>query len=170
MLGTGQLRFSENGRPFWVLVALTVLLLAWVSASLAESQSPGTLVGGLRRDLQALRLQLEPVGSSATAGARSTVAFNADIGDGGPAFRHASLVTISRAASRRLERLIVAYHESGDAAGADQAAALRLDMMALRQQVGTLAKIDGPAARAAADNLVMRLDQGLARLGATPAR
>lgn len=167
----GRLSFSEVGRPFWVLVALAVLLLAWVSIGLAGTTSTRLLVEGLRRDLAALRLQLEPRERSSLDIGRRTAAFNADVGDGGPAFRHASLVTLGRAAGRRLERLMVALGDAGDPAGAARAAALRLQMVDLQRRIEELGKAGDADARARApetERLIVILDQRLAALLGNP--
>jgi hypothetical protein len=167
MFRAGRLSFSEVGRPFWSLVALAVLLLSWVSIGLAQSPSR-LLVDGLRRDLAALHLQLEPTGRASNEPGRPTAAFNTDIGDGGPVFRHASLVTIGRAAGRRLDRLTTALEEAGDRARAVRAAGLRLEMVDLQRRIETLgAAIDPVTARARAEEtqqLIVALDQQLANL------
>ena len=62
-----------------------------------------------RDDTPILRAQLEQVDRWPGEPGRQLVAFNADLGDGGPAFRRHSMITIVRAATRRLDRLISAY-------------------------------------------------------------
>ena len=59
MFHWSPLRCSEHQRPFWLLVALAVMLLVSVSVTVAEAASPARLVGNLQRDLGALRAQLE---------------------------------------------------------------------------------------------------------------
>ena len=102
MFGSALLKCSEHQRPFWLTVALSVLLLAWVSIAMAHDADPTRLAYGLKRDFSALRAQLEQIDPwNADAGGQ-TVAFNADLGDGGAAFRRDSMVTMVHVAARRL--------------------------------------------------------------------
>ena len=166
MFGSALLRCSEHQRPFWLTVALSVLLLASVSITIAHAADPTRLAHGLKRDFGALRAQLEIDPSGKEAGGQS-VAFNADLGDGGAAFRRDSMATIVHAASRRLERLIEGYRQNGDAARARTAEALRLAMYDLQRQIDQLARAAEPAeAEAALARIEALLNRAEGELGA----
>jgi hypothetical protein len=149
MFGSGILKCSEHQRPFCLTVALAVLLLVSVSITMAHAANPVRVASDLRRDLGALRVQLEAVDPAEGEGARQTITFNTDLGDGGPAFRRHSMVTIAATANRRLERLIESYRQGGNDSGARSAATLRLSMYELRQHVDRLARTTQPAAAGA---------------------
>lgn len=149
MFGSALLKCSEHQRPFWLTVALSVLLLASVSITIAHAADPARLVHGLKRDFGALRAQLEHIDPWARETGGQAVASNADLGDGGPAFRRDSMVTIVGAASRRLERLIGGYRQDGDAARLRAAEALRLALYDLQRQIDQLARAAEPAETAA---------------------
>ena len=115
MFGFAVLKRSEYQRPFWLTVALSVMLLVSVSITVAQAANPARLGNEIRRDLGALRAQLELIDPSERDAGRQTVAFNTDLGDGGPVFQRHSMVTIVAGANRRLERLL----ESDRAQGGD---------------------------------------------------
>jgi hypothetical protein len=115
MFGLRSLRHSDHDRPFWLLAALAVVLLVSVSTTMANTASALALVDGLRRDLGAVRAQLERADPDPLGAGQRTVSFNADLGDGGSAFRHRSMATILRSAGRRLENLLAGYRRAGDA-------------------------------------------------------
>jgi hypothetical protein len=150
MFGSALLKCSEHQRPFWLTVALSVLLLASVSITIAHAADPTRLAHGLRRDFGALRAQLEQIDPADRKAGGQTVAFNADLGDGGAAFRRDSMATIVNAASRRLERLIESHRQNGDAARARTAETLRLALYDLQRQIDQLARAAEPAEAAAA--------------------
>ena len=169
MFGSALLKCSEHQRPFWLTVALSVLLLASVSITMAHAADPARLAHGLKRDFGALRAQLEQIDPWATQADGQSVAFNADLGDGGAAFRRDSMVTIVNAASRRLERLIEGYREHGAAAARVRTAeTLRLAMYELQRQIDQLARADDPAeaeaARASIEALLDGAEGGLSVL------
>jgi hypothetical protein len=168
MFGSAMLKCSEHQRPFWLTVALSVLLLVSVSITIAHAANPMRLASDLRRDLGALRLQLELIDAGDAGGARQTITFNADLGDGSPAFRRDSMVTMAARANRRLERLIESYRVDGGEARARTAAGLRLAMHDLRQQIDRLARTTEPAATTAARNEIVaaldRSEHGLSML------
>jgi hypothetical protein len=139
MFGSALLKCSEHQRPFWLTVALSVLLLASVSITIAHAADPTRLAHGLKRDFGALRAQLEEIDPSEKDAGGQSVAFNADLGDGGAAFRRDSMATIVNAASRRLERLIESHRQNGDAARARTAETLRLALYELQRQIDQLA-------------------------------
>jgi hypothetical protein len=115
MSGFAILKRSEHQRPFWLTVALSVMLLVSVSITVAQAANPARLAHEIRRDLGALRAQLELIDPSERDAGRQTVAFNTDLGDGGPVFQRHSMVTIVAAANRRLERLLESQREqAGD--------------------------------------------------------
>jgi hypothetical protein len=163
MFGSAMLKCSEHQRPFWLTVALSILLLASVSITFAHAADLNRLAHGLKRDLGALRVQLEQIDSDAVASGDQTVAFNADLGDGGPAFRRDSMVTIVSAASRRLERLIDGCRREGDAARLRAAEALRLAMYDLQGEIDQLARAPEPAAAEAARGRIDALLGGAER-------
>jgi hypothetical protein len=173
MLQSRALRVSEHQRPFWLLVALAILLLVWVSITVAEAASPIRLAGTLQRDLAALRVQLEPIDESLGAGERRTVAFNADLGDGSPAFRRQSMVTMARAAGRRLEQLVAASRAARDDERRRVAESLSLGMVDLTGRVDRLAGATNPATvvalRGEAEAALDRLEHSLALLSSSQA-
>jgi hypothetical protein len=69
---------------------------------------------------------IQPVDAS-----QQSVAFNADLGDGGTAFRHRSMTTILRSAKRRLERLATGYRNAGDIRRAEVAEYAQLELQEL---------------------------------------
>jgi hypothetical protein len=146
MFGSAILKCSEHQRPFWLTVALSVMLLVWASMTIAQAANPVRVATDLRRDLGALRVQLEVIDPSDKETARQTITFNTDVGDGGPAFQRHSMVTIAATANRRLERLIESYRQGGNDSGARSAATLRLSMYELRQHVDRLARTTEPTA------------------------
>jgi hypothetical protein len=150
MFGSALLKCSEHQRPFWLTVALSILLLAWVSITMAHAADSTRLAHGLKRDFGALRAQLEQIDPADRKAGGQTVAFNADLGDGGAAFRRDSMATIVNAASRRLERLIESHRQNGDAARARTAETLRLALYDLQRQIDQLARAAEPAEAAAA--------------------
>lgn len=145
MFGSAILKCSEHQRPFWLTVALSVLLLASVSITIAHAADPARLAHGLSRDLGALRAQLEQIDPWNRESGGATAAFNTDLGDGGPAFQRHSMLTIARAANRRLDRLIEGYRRDGNDARVRTAEALRLTMYDLQRQLEQLARTEDPA-------------------------
>lgn len=168
MFGSALLKCSEHQRPFWLTVALSVLLLASVSITIAQAADPNRLAHGLKRDLGALRAQLEQIDPWDREAGGETVAFNADLGDGSSAFRRDSMVTVVNAASRRLERLINGYRQHGNAARVRTAEALRLAMYDLQRQIDQLARATEPAeaeaVHARIEALLDRAERGLSVL------
>ena len=145
MFGSALLKCSEHQRPFWLTVALSIMLLASVSITIAQAAHPSRLAYDLRRDLGALRAQLELIDPWDQDAGRQSVASNTDLGDGSPAFQRHSMVTIAGAANRRLERLLDSYLEQGSDARARTAEALRLALYDLRHQIDQLARAADPA-------------------------
>jgi hypothetical protein len=150
-------RRSEHRRPFWLTVALSIMLLVSVSITIAHAAHPARLADHLRRDLAALRAQLELIDPWQPDTGRQTVAFNTDLGDGGPAFQRHSMVTIAGAAARRLERLLDGYREQGNDARLRTAEPLRLTMRDLQHQIDRLARAADPAEAAAARERIVAL-------------
>jgi hypothetical protein len=124
-------RASEHERPLLLLAAFAVVLLAGISTTMASSASAPSLIDGLRRDLGAVRAQLERTDLAPLDGGQQSVAFNADLGDGGAAFRHRSMATILRGAKRRLENLATGYRNAGDAHRAEVAEIAQLELQEL---------------------------------------
>ncbi|MGH6918420.1 MAG: hypothetical protein ACREJ0_12050 [Geminicoccaceae bacterium] len=89
------------------------------------------MIDGLRRDLGAVRAQLERADPAPLDAGQQSVAFNADLGDGGAAFRHRSMATILRSAKRRLENLATGYRNAGDAYRAEVAEIAQLELQEL---------------------------------------
>ena len=115
MLGPRSHHTTDYARLLMLLAAFAVVLLATVSTTMATSASALSLVDGLRRDLGAVRVQLEQIGPVPAELPQQSVAFNTDLGDGGTAFRHRSMATILRSAKRRLENLVAGYRNAADA-------------------------------------------------------
>lgn len=149
MFGSALLKCSEHQRPFWLTVALSIMLLASVSITIAQAAHPSRLAHDLKRDLGALRAQLELIDPWAQDAGRQTVASNTDLGDGSPAFQRHSMATIVGAANRRLERLLDGYRREGAPARVRTAEALRLAMYDLQHQIDRLARAADPAEAAA---------------------
>jgi hypothetical protein len=149
MFGSAILKCSEHQRPFWLTVALSIMLLASVSITIAQAAHPSRLAHDLKRDLGALRAQLELIDPWARDAGRQIVASNTDLGDGSPAFQRHSMATIVGAANRRLERLLDGYRRDGAAARVRTAEALRLAMHDLQRQIDRLARTADPAEAAA---------------------
>ena len=165
MFGSAIVKRSTHRRPFWLTVALSVMLLVSVSITIAHAH-PARLAHDLKRDLGALRAQLELIDPWQRDAGRQTVAFNTDLGDGGPAFQRHSMVTIVGAANRRLERLLDGYREQGNDARVSAAEALRLTMRDLKEQIDQLARAADPAEAAAArERIVALLDRAEPELG-----
>jgi hypothetical protein len=129
-----SLRASEHQGPLLLLAAFAVVLLVSISTTMATSVSALSLIDGVRRDLGAVRAQLERVDPAPLEAGQQSVAFNADLGDGGSAFRHRSMATILRSARRRLENLTVGYRNAGDERRAEvaQNAQIELQELSLR--------------------------------------
>ncbi len=109
------LRFSQGKHPLWLLVALVVAILVGLSSPGAHARPVALLLQNLGRDLGALRLQLEQVGAGPWERGAASIAFEADVGDGGPGFhRHAMAATL-RTAHRTAALLDRHYRETGDA-------------------------------------------------------
>jgi hypothetical protein len=172
MFGSAILKGSGHQRPFWLTVALSVMLLVTVSITIAQAANPIRLASDLRRDLGAMRVQLEVIGPSDPESARQTITFNADLGDGGPAFRRHSMATMAATANRKLERLIESYRQEGSDSRARTAATLRLAMYDLRQQIDRLGRTTAPAettaVRAEIAATLDRSERGLSMLLEAP--
>jgi hypothetical protein len=149
MFGSAILKCSEHQRPFWLTVALSIMLLASVSITIAQAAHPSRLAYDLKRDFGALRAQLELIEPWDGAAGRQSVASNTDLGDGSPAFQRHSMATIAGAAKRRLERLLDSYREQGSDARVRSAEALRLAMYDLQHQIDRLARAADPSEAAA---------------------
>ena len=169
MFHSGPLRFSEHQRPFWLLVAIAIMLLVSVSITVAQAASPARLVGNLQRDLGALRAQLEQLEPWHGDSGHRTVAFNADLGDGSPAFRRLSMATVGRAAGRHLEALIATYRIARDEERTRIAESLRLVMYELTDRVDRLSRSSSPATtvalRGEVEAVLSDLERGLGLLG-----
>jgi hypothetical protein len=160
MFGSAILKRSEHRRPFWLTVALSVMLLVSVSITMAQAANPARLAHELRRDFGALRAQLELIDPSEGDAARQTVAFNTDLGDGGPVFQRHSLVTIASAANRRVERLLESERAQGGDARGPAGESLRTAMHDLQRQIDQLARAEGPPEAAAGrESIVALLDR-----------
>ena len=116
---------------FLLIAAFAVVLLVTISTTMASHAAPLPLIDGLQRDLGAIRAQLERTDPAPFETARQSVASNADLGDGGSAFRHRSMVTILRSAKRRLENLVTGYRNAGDVGRAEVAESAQLELQEL---------------------------------------
>jgi hypothetical protein len=160
MFGSAILKCSEHQRPFWLTVALSIMLLASVSITIAQAAHPSRLAHDLKRDLGALRAQLELIDPWERDAGRQSVASNTDVGDGSASFQRHSMATIVSAANRRLARLLDGYREQGSDARVRTAEALRLAMHDLQQQIDRLARTTDPAeAVAARERIAASLDR-----------
>ena len=139
MFGAKVLRTSEHERPLVLLTALAVLLLASISTTMATTASALSLIDDLRRDLAAVRAQLERVDPGPDHADRRSVAFNTDVGDGGSAFRQRSMATILRSAERHLANLLSGYRTVGDERRAEVAQHAEIELRLLVQWVHDLA-------------------------------
>jgi hypothetical protein len=172
--------FSDHERAFLLIAAFAVVLLASVSTTMATNASPLSLIDGLQRDLGAIRVQLERADPGPFDTGQQSVAFNADLGDGGTAFRHRSMATILRSAKRRLESLVAGYRNAGDVSRAEVAESAQLDLQELFGRVHYLGNASDETsimwarkrleAEALIDRLQDRLVSLLPRRGATGAR
>jgi hypothetical protein len=124
-------RASEHERPLLLIAAVALMLLTTISTTMASNASPLHLVDGVRRDLGAVRAQLERADPAPFEPGQQSAAFNAALGDGGSAFRHRSMATILRSAKRRLESLATGYRNAGDAARAEVAETAQLELQEL---------------------------------------
>ncbi len=166
MPGFAVLKRSECQRPFWLTVALSVMLLVSVSITVAQAANPARLAHEIRRDLGALRAQLELIDPSARDAGRQMVAFNTDLGDGGPVFQRHSMVTIVAAANRRLDRLLEGRREQAGDARTGAAESVAAAMHDLQRQVDQLARAEDPAEAAAVrERIVALLDRCERELG-----
>jgi hypothetical protein len=123
-------------------LGLTLSLAAPLTA--AAAVSPTASIVNLERDLGALQALLEEVDPGPDDSAARSVGSNADLGDGSPAFRRQSLVTIVHAATRDLDELIGDYRAAGDQRRASDAQTLRLSMYELSERIERLAEPAGP--------------------------
>ena len=124
-------RASKHERPLLLIAAFALMLLTTISTTMASNVSPLHLVDGVRRDLGAVRAQLERADPAPFEAGQQSVAFNAALGDGGSAFRHRSMATILRSAKRRLESLATGYRNAGDAVRAEVAETAQLELQEL---------------------------------------
>jgi hypothetical protein len=173
-------RASERERTFLLLAAFAVVLLASISSTMASNTSPGPLIDGLQRDLGAIRAQLERADPAPFETGQRSVAFNADLADGGQAFRHRSITTILRSAKRRLENLVTGYRNARDVRRAEVAETAQLELQELFGRVHHLGNAADETSvmwarkRLEAEALIDRLQDRLATLlerqAATPGR
>jgi hypothetical protein len=168
-------RASEHDRTLLLLAAFMVVLLAGISTTMASSASALSLIDGLRRDLGAIHAQLERADPAPLETGRQSVAFNADLGDGSPAFRHRSIATILRSARRRLDNLARGYGHAGDTRRAEVAEQARHALQELSGRLHDLGNAADPSGvvwarqRLAAEALIDRLQDKLVLLLPRPA-
>ena len=164
MFGSRPLRCSKYERVLVLLGALAVSLLVVLGA---QAGTPGTLLESLRRDLGALRVQLEQVETSLPQDHHAVI-LATDIGDGSPAFRRQTLSTILRSAYRHLDLLSVDSRQVGGEGGAAHLDRLRVGLLELQVRFERLFGASDAAqaakARAAAVALLDELDQTVALL------
>jgi hypothetical protein len=166
MFHSALLRFTESRRGISLLLGFAVVLLVWVSVTVAQAADTTRLLTNLERDLGALRVHLEQLEPWSAEGARASVASNADLGDGSPVFRRLSMATIIRAANRRVERLIDSYYQLDQPQLARAAQPLRLTMYQLQHQIDDFGR--RPASSGAAevrDQVEALLDESERLLG-----
>jgi hypothetical protein len=159
MFGSRCLNYSEHGRPFWLLVAIAVTLLVNVSTTISQAATAVSLVQGLKRDVGAIRAQLEQADPHEPDAGWRTMTFNAELGDGGPAFRRQSLATMLHAARRRGDQLLAGYHQAAAARQIRLAHQLRLQLQDLQRHLDQRDAIDRPGARPGHDKVEALLDE-----------
>jgi hypothetical protein len=162
MFGSRRLNYSEHGRPFWLLVAIAVTLLIHVSTTVSQAATTLSLVQGLKRDVGAIRAQLEQGDPLEPDAGWRTVTFNADLGDGGPAFRRQSLATMLHAARRRGDLLLAGYHQAAEDERLRLAQRLRLQLQDLQRHLDQRGAPDG---RNRVEALLDEVDRTLEQLG-----
>ncbi len=108
------LRFSQRKHPLWLLVALAVGVLVGLTSPGAHARPVAVLLHALARDLGALRVQLEQVAARPPETGASSIAFAADLGDGGHGFHRAAMLATLRTAHRSAASLDRRYRETGD--------------------------------------------------------
>lgn len=164
MFGSRPLRRSDCERVLLLLGALALSLLVVLGA---RAGTPRMLLEDLRRDLGALRVQLEQVEAVPMA-ASGVFDLSTDIGDGSPAFRRQTLSTILRSAHRRLDRLGADSRRAESDARAGHLDRLRLGLLELQVRLDRLLSAGDAAqaakARAAAFALLEDLDGSVALL------
>lgn len=164
MFGSRPLRRSNCERVLVLLGALALSLLVVLGA---RAGTPRVLLEDLRRDLGALRVQLEEV-ETVPLGGPERLDPGTDIGDGSPAYRRQALSTILRSAHRRLDRLGADSREAESNPRAARLDRLRLGLLELQVRLDRLLSADEAAqaarARAAAFALLEDLDGGVAVL------
>jgi hypothetical protein len=169
MFGCQRFQLSRLRQPRRLLIALTLT----VATTSTAAASPAGPVDHLQRDLGALQAQLEQIDPELGDNGPQTVGFNADLGDGSPAFRRQSLVAMVHASARNLDRLIVAYRAAGDEQRAGGAETLRLSMYGLTERFERLAQPADSATlvvlRDQTGALLAELVQDLSLLAAEPA-
>jgi hypothetical protein len=120
MLRLGRIRLSHTGRVLSLLVALTVVLLAHVSATLAADPLTDPKLK-LERDLAAVRVQLDALPARFIETAIGELSFNTAIGNGDPEHHWQTVLAMTHAAQReaaglRQALLTAAANESADLA------------------------------------------------------
>jgi hypothetical protein len=158
-----RLGFPRHKRPFWLLVALSVTLLTLISTTRAEGEA-GLLLATLSRDIGALRAHLEAPGDPAPGRPIRTAAFNADLGDGGPAFRQVAALRVARGARGRARQLIGLYRAAGDERRLAQAEQLWLGLHRLEERLASPARAGEVTAAGGEDEVLAALDRALRAL------
>lgn len=165
MMGRARrLGFPRQGRPFWLLVALAVTLLTLISTTRAEGEA-SLLLTTLSRDIGALRAHLEASPEPASTSPIRSAAFNADLGDGGPAFRQVAALRVARGARGRARQLIGVYRAGGDERRVAQAEQLWLALHRLEHRLTALARAGDAAVGTREDHHALAdLDRALSPL------
>lgn len=169
-----RLRFSDHQRPFWLLVALAVMLLITVSTGIARGGPTEQLLIGLARDLGALRAQLEAARVEPAAPASERLAFNADIASGDAGFHTRAVSTVLRSAKRRAGRLARAMEQADAPDQTELAALINVRLHDLERTLDRLGAPEtgatGKAIRADAVPILDRLEELISALRAERAR
>jgi hypothetical protein len=155
-----RLGFPQHTRPFWLLVALAITLLSVISTTRAEGEAR-LLLTTLSRDIGALRAHLEAPAAAAPARPIRSAAFNADLGDGGAAFRQVAALRVARAARGRARQLIGVYRAGGDERRVAEAEQLWLALHRLEHRLGTTGGAGEAAAGGRGDDGLADLDRAL---------
>lgn len=162
------LRFSGRKHPIWLAVALAVAILVGLTSPGAHARPVMLLLQNLGRDLGALRMQLEQVAAGPWEDGTSSIAFDADVGDGGPRFHRQAMAATLRTAHRNAARLDEHYRGTGDAERLATVQRLVVGLYDIERWLFAMQRApDGRAAQAAwqnAEAVLRELDQRLTAL------
>lgn len=99
MARIGGSRILDTGRVLWLLIALSLIMLMQVSASLAAGPT-GSALHRVGRDLAAIRVQLGELPDRFIETALGSLSFNAELGNGDSEHRWRMTVAMTESAQR----------------------------------------------------------------------